>query len=43
MASVGISGVIQPGGSIHDEEIIEAVNENNMSMPFTLERCFGHF
>jgi phosphoribosylaminoimidazolecarboxamide formyltransferase/IMP cyclohydrolase len=43
MASVGISGVIQPGGSIHDEEIIEAVNENNMSMPFTLERCFAHF
>lgn len=43
MAKVGVIGVIQPGGSIRDEEIIEAVNENKMAMAFTLERCFGHF
>ncbi len=43
MASVGVSAVIQPGGSIRDEEVIDAVNERGMAMAFTLERCFGHF
>ena len=39
----GITAVIQPGGSIRDYEIIQAVNEHDMAMAFTLERCFGHF
>ena len=39
----GISAVIQPGGSVRDLEVIEAVNEHNMAMVFTTERCFGHF
>jgi phosphoribosylaminoimidazolecarboxamide formyltransferase/IMP cyclohydrolase len=39
----GISAVIQPGGSVRDLELIEAVNEHNMAMVFTTERCFGHF
>ncbi len=43
MARVGVSAVIQPGGSIKDSEIIDAVNQHGMSMAFTLERCFGHF
>ena len=43
MASVGVSAVIQPGGSVRDEEVIEAVNQKKMAMAFTLERCFGHF
>lgn len=43
MAKVGVSGVIQPGGSVRDEEVIDAVNQNKMAMAFTLERCFGHF
>ncbi|MFQ6069535.1 MAG: IMP cyclohydrolase [Candidatus Aminicenantales bacterium] len=39
----GITAVIQPGGSIRDYEVIEAVNEHRMAMAFTLERCFAHF
>ena len=43
MARVGVSAIVQPGGSVRDEEVIEAANDHNMSMVFTLERCFGHF
>lgn len=43
MARVGVSAIIQPGGSIKDSEIIDAVNQHDMAMAFTLERCFGHF
>lgn len=39
----GVTAVIQPGGSIRDYEVIEAVNEHRMAMAFTLERCFAHF
>ena len=38
----GISMVIQPGGSIRDEEIIKACNEYSISMAFTETRCFKH-
>ncbi len=43
IARVGVKAVIQPGGSVRDSEVIQAANEYNMAMPFTLERCFGHF
>ncbi len=43
IAKHGVSAVIQPGGSRNDYEVIEAVNEHNLAMAFTLERCFGHF
>ena len=43
LASVGVSAVIQPGGSARDYEVIDAVNEHGMAMAFTRERCFGHF
>ncbi len=43
LARVGITSLIQPGGSLRDEEVISAINQHNMSMAFTLERCFGHF
>lgn len=43
IARVGVKAIIQPGGSINDHEIIEAVNEHGLAMVFTLERCFGHF
>jgi phosphoribosylaminoimidazolecarboxamide formyltransferase/IMP cyclohydrolase len=43
VAQVGVSAVIQPGGSIRDFEVIEAANEHHMAMAFTLERCFAHF
>jgi len=40
--SVGISAVIQPGGSIRDKEVIQAVNEHGMCMVFTHTRHFRH-
>lgn len=41
-AKFGISSVIQPGGSVRDNEIIESVNKNKMSMIFTGMRHFRH-
>lgn len=41
-ATVGISCVIQPGGSIRDEEIIAAADEHNIAMVFTGMRHFRH-
>lgn len=43
VAKHGVTGIIQPGGSIRDDEVIQAVNEHRMAMIFTLERCFAHF
>jgi len=39
---VGISCVIQPGGSIRDEEVIAAADEHGMAMVFTSMRHFRH-
>lgn len=41
-AAVGISAVIQPGGSIRDEEVIAAADEHGMTMVFTGMRHFRH-
>ena len=41
-AEVGITAVIQPGGSKRDEEVIEAANEHGMVMVFTGTRHFRH-
>jgi len=41
-AKHGISSVIQPGGSIRDEEIIRVCNEHYISMVFTGTRHFRH-
>ncbi|MFW5999507.1 MAG: bifunctional phosphoribosylaminoimidazolecarboxamide formyltransferase/IMP cyclohydrolase [Halanaerobiaceae bacterium] len=38
----GIKAVIQPGGSIRDEQVIEAANELGMAMVFTGVRHFRH-
>lgn len=40
--SVGIKAIIQPGGSIRDKEVIQAVNEYGMAMVFTGTRHFRH-
>ena len=42
LGKAGITGVIQPGGSIRDPEIIATANEYNMTMIFTHERAFKH-
>ena len=41
-ASKGVSHIIQPGGSVKDEEVIKAADENNLSMTFTGFRHFKH-
>lgn len=41
-AQAGITAVIQPGGSMRDEEVIAAADEANMAMVFTGVRHFRH-
>lgn len=41
-AAASCASVIQPGGSIRDDEVIEAANEHGMAMVFTGERHFRH-
>ena len=38
----GVTAVIQPGGSLRDYEVIEAVNEAGATMVFTGQRSFKH-
>jgi len=42
IADTGISAVIQPGGSVRDEEVIAACDEHGIAMVFTGARCFKH-
>ncbi len=41
-SKVGVSAIIQPGGSIRDDEVIEAANEHGMALYFTGVRHFLH-
>jgi phosphoribosylaminoimidazolecarboxamide formyltransferase / IMP cyclohydrolase len=41
-AEAGATAVIQPGGSMRDQEVIDAANEYGMAMVFTGERHFRH-
>jgi len=41
-AEAGITAIIQPGGSVRDEEVIAAADEHNMAMVFTGMRHFRH-
>jgi phosphoribosylaminoimidazolecarboxamide formyltransferase/IMP cyclohydrolase len=41
-AKTGISAIIQPGGSMRDNEVIEAANEHGLAMVFTGMRHFRH-
>ena len=41
-AEAGIETVIQPGGSVNDEDVIEVADENGMAMVFTGSRAFRH-
>ena len=41
-AETGISAIIQPGGSIRDDEVIRAANEHGLAMVFTNMRHFRH-
>jgi phosphoribosylaminoimidazolecarboxamide formyltransferase/IMP cyclohydrolase len=41
-AEAGIAAVIQPGGSMRDQEVIDAANEHGLAMVFTGVRHFRH-
>lgn len=41
-AKAGIKCIIQPGGSIRDQEVIDAANEHGIAMVFTRMRHFRH-
>ncbi|MHB1677486.1 MAG: bifunctional phosphoribosylaminoimidazolecarboxamide formyltransferase/IMP cyclohydrolase [Sulfuriferula sp.] len=42
LAAAGAKAVIQPGGSVKDEEVIAAANEHGIAMVFTGHRHFRH-
>jgi phosphoribosylaminoimidazolecarboxamide formyltransferase / IMP cyclohydrolase len=42
LAGSGIKAVIQPGGSVRDDEVIEAANRQGLAMVFTGRRHFLH-
>jgi phosphoribosylaminoimidazolecarboxamide formyltransferase/IMP cyclohydrolase len=41
-ATAGIEAVIQPGGSVNDEDVVAAADDHGMTMVFTGRRCFRH-
>jgi len=41
-AMAGVRAIIQPGGSVRDEEVITAANEHDIAMVFTGRRLFRH-
>ncbi len=42
IANTGIRAVIQPGGSVKDNDVIDACNDAGIGMVFTGRRCFKH-
>ncbi len=42
LAKVGVKAIIQPGGSVKDEEVIAACDEHGIAMVFTGKRHFKH-
>ncbi|WP_049926614.1 bifunctional phosphoribosylaminoimidazolecarboxamide formyltransferase/IMP cyclohydrolase [Halopiger goleimassiliensis] len=41
-ATAGIEAVVQPGGSVNDDDVIEAADEHDIAMAFTGQRSFRH-
>ena len=42
IAAAGATAVVQPGGSVRDEEVIAAADEHGMAMVFAGRRHFRH-
>jgi len=42
LAAAGITAVIEPGGSVRDDEVIAAADDNDMALVFTNRRYFKH-
>jgi phosphoribosylaminoimidazolecarboxamide formyltransferase/IMP cyclohydrolase len=41
-AEAGVRAIVQPGGSVRDEEVIAAADEHGIAMVFTGVRLFRH-
>ena len=41
-AAAGVRAIVQPGGSVRDDEVIAAANEHGIAMAFTAQRLFRH-
>ncbi|MFV1970259.1 MAG: bifunctional phosphoribosylaminoimidazolecarboxamide formyltransferase/IMP cyclohydrolase [Acidimicrobiia bacterium] len=42
LAAAGITAIIEPGGSMRDDEVIESAREHDVALVFTRERHFKH-
>ena len=42
LAEAGVVAIVQPGGSVRDDEVIQAANERGVAMVFTGKRHFKH-
>ncbi len=42
LAAAGVIAVVEPGGSVRDEDVVTAANEHNMAIVFTSRRHFKH-
>ncbi|MFM1950892.1 MAG: bifunctional phosphoribosylaminoimidazolecarboxamide formyltransferase/inosine monophosphate, partial [Actinomycetota bacterium] len=42
LIDAGVTAVVQPGGSVRDEEVIQAAKDASITMYFTSERHFFH-
>ena len=43
VAKEGVSGIVQPGGSVEDQELVRACDQDGIAMVMTGERSFRHF
>lgn len=41
-ASAGVTAIIQPGGSVRDDDVVKVANRHNLAMIFTGQRHFKH-
>jgi phosphoribosylaminoimidazolecarboxamide formyltransferase/IMP cyclohydrolase len=41
-AEAGVTAVIQPGGSVNDDDVIAAADDHGIAMVHTGHRCFRH-
>jgi phosphoribosylaminoimidazolecarboxamide formyltransferase/IMP cyclohydrolase len=41
-AAAGVKAIVQPGGSVRDEEVVAAADEHGLAMVFTGRRLFRH-
>jgi phosphoribosylaminoimidazolecarboxamide formyltransferase/IMP cyclohydrolase len=43
VANEGVSAIVQPGGSVEDQELVKACDQHGIAMVMTGERAFRHF